>query len=421
MDYSNQIRSVVFMKNGKKNIQLIFAMLFLIFFNPSELSGQLHKGKNKSETTSNIAAGSEAWDMLFVRNEGWFGGDGIFGIPLDGKEFLPASDDTVTLFTFGDTMVGTHDGKKLANADYRMINNSIGLLKGGQPNSHQISFHYNLDDHGGPKSLFIPKTEHSKEGDYYWLGDGFVNNEGDGNLYIFAYPIQPKDTTGIGGFGFEQIGVHILKIPLEGDVPNFDKTEQIETPHFNIENQTSFGSAIYVNTKSAGAPDPDGYIYIYGVSNQNERKGLLVARVLSSDFLYFDKWRFWDGHQWLPHVKDAAFITWDVSNEMSVSPLPNGKILLVYQYFTMSDEVSTQIGTSLKGPFNERKTIYHVPKETWREHYFPYNAKAYPHLSTQDSILISYNVNSFDFFNDILNDPNLYRPRFINVAVRDVE
>lgn len=106
---------------------------------------------------------------------------------------------------------------------------------------------------------------------------------------------------------------------------------------------------------------------------------------------------------------------------MSVSPLPEGKIVLVYQYQTLGNEVTVQVGESPVGPFGEPRTVYKVPKEGWGNNYFPYNAKGYPHLSPSDSILISYNVNSFDFFSDILRDPNLYRPRFINVALTDLE
>lgn len=412
---------MAYQRSKKIHVKIVIIAFLWVYCNSSVLFCQNYNGTKNTASNSNLAIESEAWNGLFHRNKGWFGGDGIFGIPLDGKEFITSTDSTITLFTFGDTMIGNHDDKRIATEDFTMINNSIGFLKGRQPESDMMSFHYKAKVDHTPASLFVPRTERSKEDDYYWLGDGFVNVEGDGNLYIFAYPIHHVDTTGIGGFGFEQIGVNLLKIPFDGVMPNFERTEQIETPFFDIEKQTSFGSAIYVNTESAGAPHPDGNIYIYAVSNLNKRKGLIVARIASSSFLDFDKWRFWNGFAWVTDVKDADHIAWDVSNEMSVSPLPNGKIALVYQYFTLSDDVTIQIGESLTGPFNEQKTVYKVSKEGWGNNYFPYNAKAYPHLSTPDSLLISYNVNSFDFFNDILNDPNLYRPRYVKVSIADLK
>lgn len=363
------------------------------------------------------AVESEPWGQLFIRNEGWFGGDGIFGIPMDGKEFVPASDSTVTLFTFGDTMVGKHDGTTLLTENFEMINNSIGLLKGKEPDPDQITFHYKTDAKGRAQALFVPNVPSSKPGDYYWLGDGFVNVEGDGKLYIFAYPVHEKDTTGIGGFGFEQIGVNLLAIPIDSKPP-YSGHQQLETPFFDAASQTSFGSAIYVNTVSAGAPNPDGFVYTYAVSNREKTKGLLVARVPSMEYTQFDRWRFWNGNGWAENMGDAEFIAQDVSNEMSVSPLADGRILITYQYYTMSPEVAVQIGESLVGPFGGRQTIYTTPEAEKGKTYFTYNAKAYPHLSSLDSTLISYNVNTFDFFEDILKDPNLYRPRFIQAPIK---
>lgn len=368
------------------------------------------------DTVAPVAKVAPKWDRLFIKNEGWFGGDGIFGIPMDGREFVPATDSTVTLFTFGDTMIGHHDGETLLPEDFLMINNSVGILKGKEPDPDHMTYHWKEDGDYRAKALFTPNTPNSKPHDYYWLGDGFVNTEGDGKLYVFAYPVREKDTTGIGGFNFEQVGVNLLQIPKDGRPP-YSEHVQLETPFFDAGTQTSFGSAIYVNTESAGAPHPDGYIYTYAVSNQGGGKGLLVARVLSKDFVRFDRWRFWNGRDWVESMEEAAVIAKDVSNEMSVSPLPDGKIVLTYQRFTMGPEVAIQIGESLVGPFGDPKIVYRTGENQNKETYFTYNAKAYPHLSRPGTLLVSYNVNSFDFWTDILKDPNLYRPRFLEVSL----
>ena len=81
----------------------------------------------------------------------------------------------------------------------------------------------------------------------------------------------------------------------------------------------------------------------------------------------------------------------------------------------MGPNVVVQIGKSLIGPFTKKQVVYHAEKRN--KSYTTYNAKAYPHLSPKDSLLISYNVNSLDFWNDILKDPNLYRPRFVLAAI----
>lgn len=363
------------------------------------------------------ASVNQRWTDLFIRNDGWFGGDGIFGIPLDGKEFVPATKDTRTLFTFGDTMIGHHNGDTIGSNDFTMINNSVGILTGKAPQSEQITFHWDISDDGQARALFVPSTPNARPGDYYWLGDGFVNTKADSTLYIFAYLIHEKDTAGTGGFAFEQIGVSLLSIPV-GSEPPYEDHLQIETPLFDLKSGTTYGSAIYVNTDDAGAPHPDGYIYVYAVSQPDQVKGLVVARVLPSAFTDFSQWRFWDGMGWEKEMASAVFIAENVSNEMSVSPLADGRIVLTYQYAGMSPAIVVEIGESLVGPFTVKRTIYETKEAEAHKAYFTYNAKAFPHLSSPDSLLIGYNVNSFDFWTDILADPTLYRPRFIELGLK---
>src|SRR5437762_7326250 len=46
------------------------------------------------------------WDALFKRQHGWFGGDGVYSIPLNGKENVYADDSSETLILFSDTVIG---------------------------------------------------------------------------------------------------------------------------------------------------------------------------------------------------------------------------------------------------------------------------------------------------------------------------
>jgi hypothetical protein len=74
-----------------------------------------------------------------------------------------------------------------------------------------------------------------------------------------------------------------------------------------------------------------------------------------------------------------------------------------------------RIGESPIGPFSEDIPLWDCKPDLEGSQFFAYNAKAYPSLSKPGELLISYNINSFDFFNDIKAYPNLYRPRFIRV------
>jgi len=58
------------------------------------------------------------------------------------------------------------------------------------------------------------------------------------------------------------------------------------------------------------------------------------------------------------------------------------------------------------------QSISECPEDTLFNGGFVYNAKAHPHLSGMEDLLISYNVNTSDFF-ELFNNADSYRPRFI--------
>ncbi len=365
-----------------------------------------------------IAKSSAApdWDQLFVRNTGWFGGDGLFAIPMDGAEFRPASNKTKTMFLFSDSVVADSVGETIQRKDFVMVHNCIAYLDGSEPDPSKFKFFINKDAQGKPTSLFAPHTPHTKPGEYYWLGDGFVNVEMDSTLYIFAYPV--KDTIVPGSFfEFEQTGVHIIAIP-KGSKPPFKEQRQLETPFsFPLENwnKATMGSGVLVNTTWAGAPKPDGYLYIFGVGGVNN--GLLVARVKPKEFEQFDKWEFSKGAEWTTDYTQTKPVTRSVSNELSMSPMADGRFVLAHQVSGIENDVAIQISTTPAGPFFPMHKVWHCKEWESDLDYFSYNAKGFPHLSKPGELLISYNVNSFDFWKDILKEPRLCRSRFFRLKL----
>ena len=362
------------------------------------------------------ATSAEDWDKLFIRNSGWFGGDGIFAIPMDGAEFRQATEKTKTLFVFSDSVIADTIGETIQRKDFVMVHNCIATLEGGDPDPKKFHFFINKDENGKPTSLFVPNTPHSGPNDYYWLGDGFVNVEMDSTLYIFAYPV--KDTIIPGSFfEFDQLGVNIIAIP-KGSKPPFKDQRQLETPfYFPLENwnKTTMGNCVLVNTTWAGAPNPDGYLYILGTGGTNN--GLVVARVRPKDFEKFDRWEFSKGTEWTTDFLQTKPVTRQVSNELSMSPMPDGRFVLAHQVMGLEDEVAIQISKSPAGPFFPMRKVWHCKEWESDFDYFSYNAKGFPHLSKPGELLISYNVNSFDFWKDIPKEPRLCRPRFFRLKL----
>src|SRR5690606_14644848 len=106
----------------------------------------------------------------------------IFSIPMDGNENHAAKEDTETMFLFSDSMIGEVSDGSL-HPGWSMVNNTVAYLNGNKPNEDKIRFHWGKAADGRPKTFFIPTTPSAEEGDYYWLGDGFVNTEIDNTLF----------------------------------------------------------------------------------------------------------------------------------------------------------------------------------------------------------------------------------------------
>jgi hypothetical protein len=351
------------------------------------------------------------WSALLKRTSGWFGGDGIYTIPFNGVEGRKAKLNDSVLFIFSDTMVGEIKGNTLMPG-HKMIHNSVAVLKGSEPINERMKFYWGKDAKGDAEPIFNPKTPQTEISDYYWLGDGFVNQALGKKTYIFGYRVRNVSSE---AFGFKEVGNTLIKIPA-GSRPPFKDASQIDAPFYLTDakgDSGSFGAGIYVNTVQAGAPSPDGYVYVYGV--KGNAKNLLVARVLPKDFESFKRWRYWNGKTWVSDIYAATDVTSGVSNELSVTALPDGRYALIFQLNGMGTMVAMRIGASPAGPFGPVIKLWDCQPDLIEKTFVVYNAKAHPSLSKPGELLVSYNINSVKFTDDLKVYPNLYRPRFIRV------
>lgn len=386
--------------------------LFVISCSPSKTEEETTAPKADTLISFKTYAAPE-WTDLFYRNEGWFGADGIFAMTLSGNESIGAGKKDSVLMYFSDTMTGTVVGDS-AVENFKMVNNSFAWVRNA---SHEkVDINYKTDENGYALSYFHPETPNTQEGEYYWFGDGFVNQEDDNSINIFGYRVFDKSEA---SWDFEVRGVTLLTISAGEQAP-FDNHSQIDLPLFiDIDSvgKGTFGSGVYVNTKAAGAPNPDGYLYVYGLVDPGKK--LMLSRVKPSEMKNPDSWRFWDGNDWSADIQDSKPITDRVSNEVSMTPLKDGRYLLVFQEDGIGAYTSIRIAESFTGPFGPVQRIWHVPELSEPPGIIPYNAKAHPVLSDENRLLISYNTISFDYFNDILKYPHMYRPRFFWLEIEE--
>lgn len=352
------------------------------------------------------------WNALFRRNDGWFGGDGLFSISFNGLERKsPGKNDSVLLW-FSDTMIGEIRDSLLPGDT--MINNTVAVMHNSEPVTNNLRFYWKTGINGKPETVFRPASPNTVPGEYYWLGDGFVNQARHNDIYIFGYRIM--NIPGKAVFGFKQTGNTLIRVPA-GERPPFANAVQLDLPRIadmDPDSSGSFGSALLVNTKTAGAPNPDGYLYVYGIRGMS--KQVIVARVKPGLIEDFEQWTYWNGKDWSHSTSTIQPIADRASNEMSVTALNDGRYIMIFQKDAISTKIGMRIGSSPVGPFGPVIDVYDVKDDLQGSpNLFSYNAKAHPVLSAPGELLISYHINSFNFNEDIRKFPHLYAPRFIRL------
>jgi hypothetical protein len=350
------------------------------------------------------------WNRLFDRSEGWTGADGIFSIPLSGYKGPDHALGNKTLFVFSDTWIGGVDAATDIRKNATMIHNSLAVLDGSKPDSNKIHFIWSKNAAGKSISAFTPNTPSTLgKNAWYWLQDGFYYK---GNVYILPIICTSSPT------GWNEVGVGFIKIPIsaEGE-PDIANATQKDTPfkYSGSNGNYYFGNGIMPNTIESGAPNPDGFVYVYG------RFGLYVSRVLPDDFEDFSKWRYWDGTAWNVDIGKAKSLGLGGA-ELSVSPIVSGVYRGKYLLVSMGVEqnVFFRIGDHPWGAFGSRTNIFSAPEwHIYNSSVYTYNAKAHPSLSGNGEWLVSYNVNTSDL-NLNLAHADIYHPRFFKLRLDPV-
>lgn len=413
------------------------------------------------------------WDNQLLRTgsskQGWTGADGIYSIPLSGVDRPNGS--LGTLFTFADTYLSIIDdptdpyiaspgmpGPSPMLTEYgRYALPDFGIPVPGQPKifspaivnnsvAHSNFWGFNINFRWGsyfnPKyaqfgpikyaSVYRPSTEEiNRENSFYWTADSIrLPNHND----IYTFALKAKYVNGTR----RDLSMDLIKSEWQGNVDSYVASAKTyrESPFFREDGnralqsfgESKVGYATMVNTQAAGAPAPDGYVYVYGVFKENGGLGHLIAtRVRPQNIERFDQYEVYTldpstGESYWKKgapVRNAKPIADGLSFEFSMTPLTDGSFLLVY-------------AAGGSGPITYRRCSSPVNCETPVNVFtcpdlsqYPagsiscYNAKAHPHLSQTGKLLISYNVigkvlnfgqNTFDMNN---YDGRIYRPRFV--------
>jgi len=334
-------------------------------------------------------------DAKFRRTDGWVGGDGAFTV---------ATSDKRTLWLFSDTWVGSvRDGKR---KNVTMVNNTIGVQDGNGPDA-KISFAIAKSKDDKPGTLFVPPDGKG----WFWL---FAGHHADGKLHVFL-PRQEK-TKDPGSFGFRTVDMWLGTVSNPNDEPTAWKITYSMVPFadFAGERKRSFGSSV----RAAG-----DHAYIYGYEEKPGKpfasRKLLVARTPADKLADFDSWRFLGVNGYTTNVKDAISLADNLGTEFSVSYVPGlKKYVLVSTENGLSDRIVGRFAESPVGPWSESVLLYKCPEMKQQKGVFTYAAKAHPHLAADaNELVISYVVNAFELA-PVINDAELYWPRFVRVRLK---
>ena len=301
--------------------------------------------------------------------------------------------------------------KVLSNYNDKDFNEGLYAL-------NKVAFYHN-DKH----YLDINITSNSnllseKDNSWIWLQDGAVI----GDTLIFYPFIVNNDKTQPEGLQFRIKGVSLFETKIKDNKLDLTTIKQKRAPLLQKDGVTEwwFGGGVFPNTKEANALNPDEYIYVYGNKTAFGARDLVLGRVHKDNYKYFDDYEYYHNGKWVSNMKDATTLLPHISTEFSVSEIRSGKnkgkYIAVFTYDVNTAQVAFSIGDNLWGPFSKPQIIYLCPEpEIYQSTTYSYNAKAHPHLSKSDEILISYNTNTYSWEHN-MSDYRVYKPRFISLV-----
>lgn len=253
----------------------------------------------------------------------------------------------------------------------------------------------------------------ARTGEWYWLPGGALEVTPDGPLAIFSARIGRTGRADAGVWDFEGRGTDIIVVDNPGAPPSewrWRANELFDAAGGKPGRRRAWGAAVVRTGSSA---------FIFGIDSTDVRhKSLLAASCPADKLAQRDAWRFLsaDG-SWTEHADQAAAICSDVVDEFTISPVCDGTYIMVHIEPNFGSRVMVRRASSPIGPWSEAQPVYECPEPHEDTRIFVYGAKAHPGASGSGGLLVSYCVNSTDFWH-MLGDASIYRPRFVRLAAR---
>lgn len=339
------------------------------------------------------AAPAPEIDALFEQADGWIGADGAYSVALSPKR---------TLWLFSDTWVGkVRDGRR---TDATIVNNSVGVQEGA---GGHLNYRIAQGPHGKPMALIVPADGRG----WFWLQAGAADR---GRLTLFLNQVEKTDDKSV--FGFRSVALWLGTVADANKSPETWRVEQVKMPNavFSKDRVLAWGAAVL----RVGDD-----LYVYGT---DERRGkgpldrqMVVARVPAASVGSVAGWRYFRAGVWGEDFRRVSPLAGDVATEYSVTAIGQ-RFLAVYTERGLSPRIVGRMADQPWGPWSTPFLLYECPDMRRDKKVFCYAAKAHPALSSDRELVVSYVVNSFDFW-QVAREAKLYWPRFVRVTLASRE
>ncbi|GGM53663.1 hypothetical protein GCM10011608_43200 [Micromonospora sonchi] len=348
------------------------------------------RAPNVTSRTLNVAPESTFNSYAATTRDGWTGGDSTYSVKLpDGR----------IIWLFSDTWLGPLNSNGTRPTTAPLVNNTFVVQNGNSLTT------YHGGTAGAPRPIMGPTSTTT----WYWIGDGHLSG---GQLQVV---FQEYLKFGPGGWDFR----FNRNVVADFDLSNLHAPVRVRD--LPSASGVAWGSALLPASRSG-----DGYTYIYGVDDSPTHKQMRIARVQGSD-LASGTWQYYTPWGWTFREQNARNMLTGIANEYSVTPW-NGQYLLLSQDSTeaFSGRIMAYTSCSPFGPFHHRTEVYRMPEpgpygSYWNPNVISYNAHVHASLSSGNTFVASYNVNSMDTRvspeGDHYRDPGIYRPRFFRFTL----
>lgn len=326
-----------------------------------------------------LTLAQERFDKFNQVENGWCASDATISLPLpDGK----------ILWLFGDSFIGEKTGTFSINPSRsRMINNSVVL-----EDASSLTAYYQ-GTLANPSS-FIPADGNA----FFWPEHAVIEND---TLKVFAVRVTYYNNNN-PGFNFKVGTTYIAYYKYPG--LTYITTKEIPSL---TDTAMRFGACIIRSGE---------YTYIFGVkdttSNGMTWPLLYLARVRQS---VDEPWEFFAGSDtWSGDCRNARPLGDRPMSESFYVYEKNGTFYLIMHEIWLVGKLYILEADNITGPWNRassggKETLFAVIKPY--PNLFSYNLFAHPQFTNDGKILISFNVNTSDFFS-IYSDTRNYRARF---------